>query len=182
MLDAAPATGGTVAPAQPENPGFPPFKFETFPGQLFWLTITFAFLFVVLWRLAGPRIQGVIAERRNRINSDIQAAQALRKDAEGASAAYETALAGARARAQKLAEDNRKTIDDKINQAKAAADVDAQNSLTAAEAQIAKVREEARGHVLRAAQDAAIDIVSRLTGESVSASEAATAVQTATER
>ena len=35
--------------------GFPPFKTETYPSQLFWLTVTFAFLFVVLWRVADIR-------------------------------------------------------------------------------------------------------------------------------
>ncbi len=181
MLDAAPATAETVAPSQPEGPGFPPFKYETFPSQLFWLTITFAFLFVVLWRLAGPRIQSVIAARRDQINNDIRIADQFRKDAESASAAYETALAGARARAQALADENRRVIDDRINQAKVAADANAQKSLAAAEAEIAKMREEARAHVLRAAQDAAIDIVTRLIGTPVAENEAAEAVRAATE-
>lgn len=181
-MAAAPATSSTVAPAPHESGGFPPFAVQTFPSQLFWLTITFAFLFVVLWRVASPRIQGVIAERRNQINSDIKAAQQSRSDAEGASAAYETALAGARARAQKLAEENRKTIDDKINEARLAADADAQKSLAAAETQIAAVRDEARANVARAAQDAVIDIVTRLTGESVAPAEAADAVRAVTGR
>ena len=56
-------------------------------------------LFVVLWRLATPRIAGTIGARRGRINDDLAEAQKHRGDAEAASAAYQTALAGARARA-----------------------------------------------------------------------------------
>ena len=60
--------------AQAGAGGFPPFKTETFPSQIFWLAVCFAFLFVVLWRVAGPRINGVITSRRGTINADIAAA------------------------------------------------------------------------------------------------------------
>src|SRR5690242_13778471 len=102
MAEAA-TTATTEVPAQKEGAGFPPFDTTTFPSQLFWLAITFGFLFVVLWRVAGPRIQGVIASRRGAIHGDIDAAQKARDDAEKAGAAYQTALAAARGRAQKLA-------------------------------------------------------------------------------
>ncbi len=181
MLDAGTATTtGTVAPAQQETGGFTPFDTKTFPSQVFWLTVTFAFLFVVLWRLATPRIAGIITARRDRINGDVQAAEQHRKDAEGASAAYETALAGARARAHKLAEENRQRLSEEAARDKAAADATAQKDFTAAETRITATRAEARTHVVSAAQEAAIEIVSRLTGETVSADEAAVAVTAVT--
>ena len=84
--------GDDGAPKQ-EPRGFPPFKTETFPSQFFWLAVTFAFLFVVLWRVAGPRINGVITGRRNTINAAITDAAKARADAEAAQGAYEDALA-----------------------------------------------------------------------------------------
>ncbi|HEY4943856.1 MAG TPA: hypothetical protein VII56_20675 [Rhizomicrobium sp.] len=171
-------TASTQVPAK--GAGFPPFKTETFPSQLFWLAITFTFLFVVLWRVAGPRIAGVITQRRNRINGDLAEAQAHRGDAENAAAAYQTALAGARARAQKLAQDNRQAVQDDVARAKAVADAKAQDDIAKAEGRIAASRGEARGHVAKAAQDAAIQIVAHLTGETVSAEDAAAAVRAAT--
>ena len=176
----AKTTETTEVPPKAEGAGFPPFKVETFPSQIFWLVITFTFLFVVLWRVAGPRIQGVIATRRDRINGDLAGAQTARGDAEAASAAYQSDLAGARGRAQALAEANRKTIIGEIDRAKAAADAKATADVAAAETRIAASRGEARGHVIKAAEDAAIQIVARLTGDSVSASEAADAVRAAT--
>jgi F-type H+-transporting ATPase subunit b len=178
MADGTTAT--TAVPSKPEGAGFPPFKTETFPGQIFWLVITFTFLFVVLWRVSGPRIAGAITTRRNRINDDIASAQAHRGDAEAASAAYQTALAGARARAQSLAESNRKTILDDVARAKAAADARASEDFAEAETRIAASRTEARGHVAKAAQDAAVQIVAHLTGETVSDADAAAAVRAAT--
>src|ERR1700748_2702682 len=124
MAEPTNTTAGTKAPGGHKAAGFPPFKTQTFPSQLFWLAITFAFLFVVLWRVAGPRINGVITLRRSTINADIQAAQKARGDAEAAGAAYEVALAGARARANALAEETRSGLNAEI--AKAKADADAQ--------------------------------------------------------
>ena len=50
---------------------FPPFDTTTFPSQIFWLVLTFGLLFIVLWRVAGPRIHNVIADRRSAINKAI---------------------------------------------------------------------------------------------------------------
>ncbi len=172
---AEPLQTSTEAPKQ--EGGFPPFKTETFPSQIFWLGITFAFLFVVLWRVAGPRINGVITSRRGAINSDIAAAEKARGEAESASTAYQTALAGARARAQGLAEENRQTINAEIAKAKAAAEAEAAKAMAAADARIAATRIEAKGHVMKAAEEAAIAIVARLTGETVPSGEAAQAVK-----
>ena len=60
MAEPAATTEMTGVPAEHKAAGFPPFKTETFPSQIFWLVITFGFLFVVLWRLAGPRINAAI--------------------------------------------------------------------------------------------------------------------------
>ncbi|MGN6515254.1 MAG: F0F1 ATP synthase subunit B family protein [Rhizomicrobium sp.] len=180
MIDADTMNAAVGQPAPHEaSGGFPPFDASTFPSQIFWLVVTFAFLFVVMWRVAGPRINGVITMRRNKINGDIAAAQKSRGDAEAASAAYQTALAGARAKANAHAEETRKRIGGEIDKAKADAEAQAHEATTKAEARIQAMRADARVSMAKAAQDAAIDIVSRLTGETVSAADAAAAVKAA---
>jgi F-type H+-transporting ATPase subunit b len=168
-------TAATEAPKK--EGGFPPFDQTTFPSQFFWLAVTFGLLFVVLWRVAGPRINGVITARRGVINGDIQAAQKARGDAESAGAAYQTALAGARARANAFAEENRQALNGEIAKEKAKAEADAQAAMSAADARINATREAARGAVTKAAEDAAIAIVARLTGDTVPAEDAANAVK-----
>ena len=174
---AAGTTATTQVPAKHEGAGFPPFKTETFPSQIFWLVITFSFLFVVLWRVAGPRIQGVLATRRGQIDGDIATAQRHRADAEGASAAYQSALAAARGRAQKTADEARKLATDEVEKARTAAEIEAKEATVQAEARIAAMRQEAAKHVTIAAQDAAAAIVARLIGATVSPEEAAAAVK-----
>ncbi|MGA7675490.1 MAG: hypothetical protein WCA78_10680 [Rhizomicrobium sp.] len=172
---AAPATAtGTVAP---QGNAFPPFATDTFPSQLFWLAITFVFLLVVMWRIVGPRMSAVFGERKGRIDGDLATAGKHRKDAEAAQAAYQSALAEARARAQKAADENRKQVAAEVEKAKAAAEAEAKEAATQAESRIADMRQEAAKHVTIAAQDAAAAIVARLIGDTVSPQEAEAAVR-----
>jgi F-type H+-transporting ATPase subunit b len=172
----ADATTTATTQARHEPAGFPPFKTDTYPSQLFWLAISFCFLFVVLWRIAGPRINAAITGRRNTINAAINDAATARTDAEAAQGAYEDALARARARANALAEETRSRLSAEIAHAKAEADAQAHEAMTAADARIAATRESAKSAVTAAARDAAIAIVERLTGDKVSADEAARAL------
>jgi F-type H+-transporting ATPase subunit b len=174
MAEAPAAKTGTEVP---HGAGFPPFKTETFPSQIFWLAVTFAFLLVVMWRIVGPRIASVIGERKGQIDGDLAAADKHRKDAEAAQAAYQSALAAARARAQKTAEQARKLVADDIEKARAAAEIEAKEATIRAEVKIAAMRQEAAKHVTIAAQDAAAAIVARLIGATVSPEEAAAAVK-----
>ena len=170
-------TAHTATTQAPEKEGgFPPFDTTTFPSQLFWLAVTFAFLFTVLWRVAGPRINGAITNRRGAINGAIAEAGKARGDAQAAQAAYETALAGARARAHALAEETRQQLNAEIAKAKGEADASAHAAMAAADARITQTRENARTAVTAAARDAAVAIVERLTGDKVSAEDAAAAI------
>ena len=165
----------TEAPAK--SGGFPPFDQTSFPSQIFWLTVTFAFLFVVLWRVAGPRIHDAIADRRNAINKDLDDAARQRDEAEAAGNAYQAALTTARTNARNLADENRKRISGEIDAAKTKAEAEAQAAMAAAEQGIAAKRGEARAHIAKAASEAAIAIVARLTGETVSPAEAEAALR-----
>lgn len=181
MADSATLTESTATPHEGGGT-LPQMDVSTFPSQLFWLVITFGFLFVVLSRVAVPRIGGVIEARRDRINGDLEAAEKLRKDSNEALAAYETSLTAARGRAMALAEENRKRIAGDVERLKADAEADAQKTIGAAEARIAAMRVQAEGNVRAAAADAAASIVERLIGDKISAEDAAKAVPDAKAR
>jgi F-type H+-transporting ATPase subunit b len=134
-------------------------------------------LFLVMWRVAVPKIGGIIGDRKAKIAGDLSLAEAHRKAAEQASAAYDAAIATARQKAIKAANDNRAQINAEVDRAKAAAEADAAKAMAKAEERIAGSRAEARTHVTTAAQTAAIAIVNRLTGDTVSPEDAAAAVR-----
>jgi F-type H+-transporting ATPase subunit b len=175
MLAEEPVTHATTETAHKQG-GFPPFDTTTFPSQLFWLAITFAFLFTVLWKVAGPKINAAITNRRGTINGAIAEAGKARAEAEAAQAQYEASLAAARTRANALAEETRQKLNAEIAKAKADADAKAQDAMAQADARIAKTRDSAKAAVSTAARDAAIAIVERLTGDKVTADEAAKAL------
>ena len=93
---AAPAGGHTEAEGGHKAP-FPPFQADTFASQLVSLVIAFALLYIIVSRLALPRMKGVLMARQGAIDSDIGEAQKLRDQSDAALKAYEI---GARERSR----------------------------------------------------------------------------------
>ena len=54
---------------------------EFFVSQLFWLVVTFSFLFIFLWRVSLPRISTVLEKRQNKINENLSYAKELQEQA-----------------------------------------------------------------------------------------------------
>ena len=81
--------------------GMPQLDFSTFPSQLFWLALTFIILYALMRVLALPRIETAIETRRHRLDDDLARAATLKSEAEAVIAAYQKALAEARADAQR---------------------------------------------------------------------------------
>src|SRR5579872_7456199 len=86
---------------------FPPFQSQYFPSQLFWLGLTFIALYLLMSRLALPRVAAIFAERQKRLSEDLATAQRFKEQSEAANAAYQKSLADARARAQAIANETR---------------------------------------------------------------------------
>ena len=70
--------------------GFPPFESSTFASQLVSLAIAFVALYVIVSRIALPRVESVIDARQNAIEGDLAAAQKLKDESDAALKAYET--------------------------------------------------------------------------------------------
>lgn len=160
----ATTTARTEQPAGHKEP-FPPFNADTFASQLFWLAITFAVLFVMMSKVALPRIGAIIESRQKRIADDLADAGKLKADSDAAIAAYEKALADARARAQAIANETRdkqaaeaavrrKSLEDALNV-----------KLAEAEKTIAVTKQAAMSNVRGIAADATKAIVERLIGK-----------------
>src|SRR6202008_5170847 len=81
---------------------FPPFDPSTFPSQLVSLAITFVALYLIVSRIALPRVGAVIDARQNKIEGDLAEAQKLKDESESAIKAYESDLAAARSKAQAI--------------------------------------------------------------------------------
>ena len=151
------ADGGHKAP-------FPPFERSTFASQLVSLLIAFVALYLIVSRIALPRVGSLLDERQNAIDGDLAAAQKLKDESDAALKAYESELAAARSRAQAISAETR----EKLNAASEAErkTLEERLSLKLAEAEktIAATRETAMSNVRGIAADAAGAIVQRLSG------------------
>lgn len=147
------------------KPQFPPFQKETFASQLIWLAIFFVGLYLLMSRIALPRVGGIIAARNTQIEGDLAEANRLKLESESAIAAYEKTLADARVNAQAIgakkrdelmaeADKRRKTLEDQLNR-----------KLEDAEKTIAATKTSAMGNVRGIATEAAAAIVERLIGQ-----------------
>jgi len=143
---------------------FPPFQKETFPSQLFWLTITFVALYVVLARIALPQIGGIFQARRERISGDLAEAQKLKDQSDAALAAYEKALAEARGRAQSIADESGHRLKAEAEERRKALESELNVKLAEAERTIAATKAAAMANVHAIAAEAAAAIVERLIG------------------
>jgi F-type H+-transporting ATPase subunit b len=151
------ADGGHKAP-------FPPFQKDTFASQLVSLVIAFVALYLIVSRIALPRVGGLLDARQNAIEGDLAAAQKLKDESDSALKAYESELAAARARAQGIGTETR----EKLNAAAEAEGKTLEERLSVkladAEKTIAATRQAAMSSVRGIAAEAAATIVQRLTG------------------
>lgn len=145
---------------------FPPFDSSTFPSQLVSLVVLFVALYIIVSRVALPRVGAVIDARQNRIEGDLAEAQKLKDESEAALKAYEADLAAARSKAQAIGAETR----EKANAASEVERKSLEDKLAArladAEKSIAATRATAMSNVRGIAADAASAIVQRLTGAS----------------
>ena len=170
-------TTGTQAPGGP--PPFPPFMKETFASQLFWLAVCFVLLYVLMAKVALPRVGEILQARRDRIASDLAEAQRHKEESEAALAAYEKALADARNRAQAIANETRDKLMAEAETARKLLEHDLNAKLAEAERIIAATKLAAMANVRGVAVEAASAIVQRLIGVAPAEDVVARAVERA---
>ncbi len=151
------ADGGHKAP-------FPPFQKDTFASQLVSLLIAFVALYLIVSRIALPRVGSLLDERQNKIEGDLAEAQKLKDASDGALKAYESELAAARGRAQAIGTETREKLNAAAEAERKTLEERLSVKLAEAEKTIASTREAAMSNVRSIASDAAIAIVQRLAG------------------
>ena len=161
--DAKGATAHTAADGGHKAP-FPPFQKDTFASQLVSLLVAFVALYLMVSRIALPRVGGVIDARQEAIEGDLGAAQKLKDESDAALKAYESELAAARSRAQAISAETRENLNAAAEAQRKTLEDQLSAKLADAEKTIAATREAAMSNVRGIAAEAAAAIVQRLTG------------------
>jgi F-type H+-transporting ATPase subunit b len=176
------SAGTEASPPGEHGGGFPPFQKDTFGSQLLWLAITFGLLYLIVSKLALPRVGGIIADRRARVDGDLREAARMKEAADAAIAAHEKSLADARARAQAIAAQTRDKVAAEAEAKRKEVEAHLQGKLAGAEQTIQAKRTAAMSNVQGIAKDAAVAIVARLTGKAPTDDAAAAAVKAVLDR
>jgi F-type H+-transporting ATPase subunit b len=142
----------------------PQLDFSTWPNQIFWLLVTLVVIYLVLSRIALPRIGAVLADRKSTITNDLAAAEELKQKAVEAERAYNDALANARSEAAKIVAQAKAEIQKDLDAATAKADAEITAKAAESEKTIAAIRDGAAAAVAEVARDTAAELVAALGG------------------
>jgi len=162
------AGAGLVASGAPAfAAGMPQLDFRNplTTGQVFWGAVIFLLLYLILSRSALPRVASVLAERRSRIEGDLDAAKAAREEADRATQELRRARRDAAAESSAIVE---KVVAEAREQAASRAremNERLEGEIARAEAEVADARRAALGSLRAVASDTAQALVERLTGQ-----------------
>lgn len=168
MLATAPAAWAQVAEEHPgaTGGGMPQLNFShpLVVSQVVWLLLIFGLLYYTMANVALPRVASVLEERRQRIDADLEAAQAAKQRADAALAEHRSATAKARGEAQA-------SINGAVQRAQEEAAARAEvmtaklnTQIAEAETRIAAARDSAMGALRQVSAETAEALVGRLIG------------------
>ncbi len=169
---------GTQVPgnAQPGEKPFPPFDMANFSSIFIWLLISFGLLYLLMSRVALPRVEGILHARRSKINGDIGEASRKRTEADRAAAEYQKTLTDARGNAQALAQETYARLAAESEAKRHALEAELAAKLAVSEAQIEATKAKAMSNVGQIAQEAAAAIVEHITGKPADTKAVAAAI------
>jgi F-type H+-transporting ATPase subunit b len=154
----------------------PQLDLSTFTPQLIWLAVWFVVLYLLMSKLALPRIAAAINARRERRESDLSRAAQLRSEAEEANLAFQRTMAEARAGAQAVIGQTAARLAAEAAERQRVLAAALAEQIAAAEQRIAAGKEVALAEMRGVAVDVGRAVVEKLTGSAPDAAEMATAV------
>jgi len=154
----------------------PQLDLSTFPSQIFWLAVFFVVLYVLMKRLALPKIEKIIEERRARVEGDLDKAGQMKSEAEAVIAAYEKALADARHQAQLTMKETSDRLGAIAAERQRQAGSVIAERTTIAEQRIAAAKSAAMSNLRGVAVEVARAAAAKLVGAEIDSGRAGTAV------
>ena len=145
--------------------GMPQLDPSSFSNQIFWLLVTLTVIYVVLSRVALPRIGGTLANRKGTIRGDLAAAEELKQKVMAADKAYHDALAAARIEADKIVAAAKAEITADLKKAIVKADADIAKQTAESAKRIDEIRAGTVDAVTAVAKDTAAELVAALGGK-----------------
>ncbi|WP_420547866.1 F0F1 ATP synthase subunit B' [Curvivirga sp.] len=169
LLRITAATAVVMPAAAQAAGGMPQLDPTSYPSQIFWLAVSFAILFLVMWKVALPRVGETLANRQQKLTGDLEKAEQLKADAEKVQEDLDKALADARAEAHAVLAKAADEIAQAQQKRMDAFEADMASQAEEAEKRISAAREQAMASVREVATEVAASVVEKLSGTAADA-------------
>ena len=153
-----------------ESGGMPQLDPEFWISQIFWLTLTFGILYVVLSKLILPKISANLELRKSQIQENIEAAEKQREDSEAKLREYDEVVLKSKLEAKNIFKDAREKALKDINSKKEILDEQINEEIKKAEQEIEFLRKSAPEKINRIAIDTSSDLIKKLIGTEINSS------------
>ncbi len=166
MLPAAASFAADAPHGAEHAKGMPQLDFANpmLVAQVIWLLAIFALLYVLMAGFALPRVARVLETRRQRIEGDLEAAQAAKTRADAAMAELRAATERARTEAQGQVSAAVTKAQDELATLTEAQNAKLAKQIEAAEVQINAARDAAMGALRQVSAETAEAVVTRILG------------------
>jgi F-type H+-transporting ATPase subunit b len=136
-------------------------------GELIIGLIAFAVLFFFTWKWVLPRFRQVLDERRERIQGEMEQAEATRSEAQQLLEQYRSQLAGAREESNRIIEEARATAEQLRRDLQAKAEEEAQATVARAQDEIRAERARTFQELRSQVGSIAVELAERVVGQSL---------------
>ena len=150
-----------------ESGGMPQLDPEFWVSQIFWLTITFGILYVVLSKLILPKISSNLESRKLQISDNIEAADKQRKESDAKLKEYEEIITKSKIEAKNIFSQARENALKDINSKREVLDKQIDEEIGKAENEINKLKKDAPIKINKIAIETASELTQKLIGTEV---------------
>ena len=150
-----------------ESVGMPQLNPEFWISQIFWLTITFGILYVVLSKLILPKISANLESRKSQILDNIEAADRQREESETKLKEYEEVISKGKTEAKNIFNQAREKALKNINVKRDILEKQIDEEVKKAEEEINKLRQEAPMKINKIAIETSSELIQKLIGAEI---------------
>ena len=150
-----------------ESGGMPQLNPEFWISQIFWLTLTFGILYVVLSKLILPKISSNLELRKSQIQENIEAAEKQRESSESKLKEYDDVIQKSKLEAKNIFKDAKEKVLKDISSKKEILDKQIDEEISNAEKEIETLKKGAAEKINKIAIDTSSDLVKKLIGAEV---------------
>ena len=162
--------------------GMPQLNPEFWISQIFWLTIIFSSLYLIIWKIFLPKITYSIENRKSKIVNNLDEAQKLKEGAEKKLKNYNKIIEDSQKEAKKIIEESKRKLDIDIENKKKKFNVEIEKEIIAAEKEIKILRKSSISDINNIASEIASHAIKELINSDINKSNVSAIINDITKR